>query len=96
MAYFVYILRGSSNQLYIGKTNNLNARIIQHVKKDWKAAKFTKDNNNFQLVYNEEYETRIEAMNRETQLKGWSRLKKEALISGDLKQLISLSKRKIK
>lgn len=73
MPFYVYILRSTSNQLYIGQTNNVHLRTIIHFKKDWKAAKFTKDGNGFKLVYQEEYTTRLEAMRREDQLKGWSR-----------------------
>ena len=91
--FFVYILRSSTNELYIGQTNNLNARTKQHITKDWKAAKFTKDDDGFKLVYSEKYETRLEAMRREVQLKGWSRSKKEALIECDSAKLKNLSKR---
>lgn len=94
MSYFIYILRSSSNKLYIGQTNNLSARIKQHFTKDWKAAKFTKDNNGFILVYSEEYQFRTEVMRREVQLKGWSRAKKEALILGNKNLLVKLSKKR--
>ena len=94
MRFFVYILRSSSNQLYIGQTNDLFNREKQHATKDWKAAKFTKDGEGFELVYQEEYATRLEAMKREKQLKGWTRAKKEALIAVDLEILKKLSKRK--
>jgi predicted GIY-YIG superfamily endonuclease len=93
MPYFVYILRGFSNKLYVGQTNNLQTRTKQHTTKDWKAAKFTKDNENFLLVYSEEYKTRLAAMRREKQIKGWSRAKKEALIARDILKLIELSKK---
>jgi predicted GIY-YIG superfamily endonuclease len=96
MSYFVYILRSSWSQLYIGQTNNLNKRINQHVNKDSKAAKFTRDGNNFKLVHSERYSTRLEAMKREAQLKGWSRAKKEALIAGESFRLKELGKRKTK
>ncbi|MEK7572046.1 MAG: GIY-YIG nuclease family protein [Patescibacteria group bacterium] len=92
MPFFVYILRSIDNQLYIGQTNNLHNREKQHLTKDWKAAKFTKDGDGFKLVYHEELPSRLEAMRRETQLKGWSRAKKEALINGDLDKLKLLSK----
>lgn len=91
MPFFIYILRSASNNLYIGQTNNLNSRTQQHFTKDWKAAKFTKNSNNFELVYHEEYKTRIDAMRRETQLKGWSRAKKKALIAGNIGKLKILS-----
>ena len=96
MPYFVYILLGSSNQLYIGQTNSLDNRTEQHLTKDWKAAKFTKDGDSFKLVYQEEHPSRLEAMRRENQLKGWTRAKKEALINGDSKKLKQLSQRKNK
>lgn len=93
MPFFVYILRSTTNQLYIGQTNNLHNREEQHLIKDWKAAKFTRDGNGFKLVYHEEYPSRVEAMRREDQLKGWTRVKKEALIAGDKDLLKKLAKR---
>ncbi len=96
MPFYVYILRSSSNQLYIGQTNNLENRKEQHLTKDWKAAKFTKDGEGFKLVYQEEYGSRLESMRRENQLKGWTRAKKESLIIGNLTKLKNLSKKKTK
>lgn len=90
MTCFVYILRSSSNELYIGQTNNLNIREHQQLTKSTKAAKFIKDGEKFSLVYKEEYSTRLLAMRREKQLKGWSRIKKEALIAGNFKLLKEL------
>jgi putative endonuclease len=49
-----------------------------------KAAKYIVEGNNWKLVYQEDYDSRLEAMRREKQKKGWTRAKKEALISGDL------------
>ncbi len=83
MSYFVYILRTSANTLYIGQTNNLNKRLKEHHAKTSKGAKYMKYFDSFQLVYQEEYLMLVEAMRREKQLKGWTKAKKEALISGD-------------
>ena len=44
MTYFVYILRTSSNTLYIGQTNNLEKRLKEHKKKSSKSAKYIKEN----------------------------------------------------
>jgi predicted GIY-YIG superfamily endonuclease len=88
--FFVYILRSSSNQLYIGQTSNLHSRENQQINKTKKAAKFVREGGEFDLVYSEEYKTRLEAMRREKQLKGWTRVKKEALIVGNFKLLKSL------
>ncbi|PJE50579.1 hypothetical protein COV27_02760 [candidate division WWE3 bacterium CG10_big_fil_rev_8_21_14_0_10_39_14] len=84
MLYTVYILRTSSNTLYVGQTNNLEKRLKEHKNKSSRSAKYIKYFEYFKLVYSEEYSTRIEAMRRERQLKGWTKSKKEALISGDL------------
>ena len=90
MAYTVYILRFSNNNLYIGQTSNLQQRLSDHKNKATRASKFTKDNGEFELVYEEKYKTQFKAMRREKQLKGWTRGKKEALISGNLGLLKSL------
>ena len=78
--FYVYILRTSSNTLYIGQTNNLERRLKEHRDKSSKSAKYIRYFSGFALVYSEKYLTRKEAMKREAQLKRWSRSKKEALI----------------
>ncbi len=80
--YFIYILRTSSNTLYIGQTNDLEKRIKEHKNKSSKSAKYIRYFSSFELVHNEKHSTRSEAMRREAQLKKWSRDKKEALIQG--------------
>ena len=79
----VYILRTSSNTLYIGQTNNLEKRLKEHQTKGTKSAKYTRYFSNLELVYSETYSTRKEAMQREAQLKRWTKAKKEVLICGD-------------
>lgn len=85
--YWVYVLRFTNNSLYIGQTNNLEQRIADHTDKASRSSKFSKENGTFQLVFQEEHLTRIEAMRREKQLKGWTRAKKEALITQNLELL---------
>ncbi len=89
-AYFVYILRTSSNTLYIGQTNNLEKRMKEHKEKSAKSAKYMRYFRTFELVYHEKHKTRSEAMQREIQLKRWPRAKKKALIEGNLKLLKKL------
>ena len=79
----VYILRTSSNTLYIGQTNNLEKRLKEHQTKKSKSAKYTRYFSNLELVYSEEFATRKEAMQREIQLKKLTKAKKEILICGD-------------
>ena len=52
----------------------------EHSVKSSKAAKYMKYFDSFELVYQEEYSTLIEAMRREKQLKNWTKAKKEALL----------------
>ena len=81
MYYFVYVLRTSSNTLYIGQTNNLEKRIKEHKNKNSKSAKYIRYFVSFELVYSETYPTKSEAMKREYQLKQLPKAQKEALIS---------------
>ena len=76
--YFVYILASKSRVLYIGITNNLARRLLEHKKK--LVPGFTSKYNVNQLVYYEEYQNPEEAILREKQLKGWIRIKKIKLI----------------
>ena len=90
MSYTVYILRFQNSSLYIGQTNNLQQRLIDHKNKASRSSKFSKENGEFKLIYKEEYEGLLESMRREKQLKGWTRAKKEALINGNLDLLKKL------
>lgn len=80
MPYFVYILRTSSNTLYVGQTNNLEKRIKEHKSKSARSAKYIRYFASFKLVYSEKHSTKSEALQREAQLKKLSKSKKEVLI----------------
>ncbi len=84
MPYFVYILRTSKNTLYIGQTNNLEKRLEEHKSKTAKSAKYIRSFPSFELVYSEVYNSRKEAMQREYQLKSWTKAEKETLINTGL------------
>ena len=90
--FIVYILRFSNKSLYIGQTNDLEQRLVEHKNQTAKSSKFAKDNGVFELAYQENYGTRLESMRREKQLKGWTRAKKEALIASDRDTLKKLSR----
>jgi len=81
MTFFVYILRTSSNTLYIGQTNNLEKRLEEHRSKKSKSAKYTRYFSSVELAYSEKYPTRSEAMKREWELKKLSRTEKESIIA---------------
>ncbi len=78
--FFVYILRTSSNSLYIGQTNNMKRRLKEHTEKLGKGSKYMRRFASFKLVYKESYITRSEALKREWELKKLTKTKKEHLI----------------
>jgi putative endonuclease len=80
MPYFVYILRTSKNTLYIGQTSNLEKRIKEHSDKNGKGSKYMRSFDSFELVYQEEFKTRSEALKREYQLKQFTKKQKELLV----------------
>lgn len=79
-----------SGGLYIGATTDLNQRYKDHC--SGKASQTTKLDPPVALLYSEGFETFSEARKRETQIKRWSRSKKEALVAGDLSRLRELSR----
>jgi putative endonuclease len=76
--YFIYIMTNRSRTLYVGVTSKLEPRTRQH--KDGTYKGFTSRYKLDRLVYFEEYSSIHTALARETELKGWTRLKKIALI----------------
>jgi putative endonuclease len=77
--YYVYILTNRSGTLYIGVTNNLERRLEEH--RAGKAGSFTARYKIDRLVYYEETGSVHSAIEREKQLKGWTRQRKIALIA---------------
>ena len=77
----VYILRTSANTLYVGQTNNLERRLKEHKSKTIKSAKYIRCFESCELIYKEEYSTRGDAMRREIELKKFTKIKKEKLVS---------------
>ena len=79
--YFVYMLTNADRHtvLYIGITNNLDRRASEHSLGLGSA--FARKYNAHKLVYFEAYADPRTAIEREKQLKKWSRAKKDALIA---------------
>jgi putative endonuclease len=82
MPFFVYILRTSSDTLYVGQTNDLEKRVKEHKEKSSRSSKYVSYFSSVELVYYEKYSTRGEAIQREIQLKKLPKAKKEAVIKG--------------
>lgn len=75
---FVYILLCADNTYYTGWTNDIEKRVQTH--NQGKGAKYTKSRLPVKVVYIESFETKIEAMKREAEIKKLTRANKEKLI----------------
>ena len=76
--YYVYIMASRSRTLYTGVTNDLERRVYEH--KNKLVHGFTATYKIERLVYFETTENVQAAIQREKQIKGWTRNKKLALI----------------
>ena len=90
MAYYVYILRCADGSYYTGLTEDLEIRLAQHEMGELPG--YTQNRRPVQLVFSNEFTSMDDAIDRERQIKGWSRAKKEALIAGDWERLTELSR----
>ena len=83
--FFTYMLRCADGSYYVGHTDDVEQRIAQH--ESGASSGYTATRLPVQLVWFEEFPTREEAKAAESQIKNWSRKKKEALIAGNIDEL---------
>ena len=89
MPAWFYLLRLRSGALYPGATADLSRRYQEH--RERRAGRTTRLDTVTALVYSEELPTFSAARRRESQVKRWSRAKKEALAAGDTGKLKALA-----
>ena len=77
MTFHVYILRCADGTYYTGHTDDLERQVAQH--QSGAIPGYTHDRRPVALRWAQDFPTRIEALERERQVKDWSRTKKEAL-----------------
>lgn len=77
--HYVYIVLCSDKTYYTGYTTDIERRLKVH--NEGKGAKYTKARCPVQLVYQETYPTKSEAMKREYAIKQLTRSQKQALIT---------------
>ena len=78
--YYVYLMTNYTNTVvYTGVTNNLERRVFEHKNKLQKG--FTQRYNIKKLIYFETTSNIISAIEREKQIKGWTRQKKNELVN---------------
>ena len=77
--YYIYFMTNKYNTvLYVGVTNNLQQRVLQHKNR---ISNFTTRYNVTKVIYWEEFSDIRNAIAREKQIKSWSRERKERLIN---------------
>jgi putative endonuclease len=82
MQWFTYIVRCNDNSLYTGITTDIDKRITMHNTK--KGSVYVRSKLPVVLVYYEVNADKSAAAKRERQIKNWSKIKKEKLITGRL------------
>lgn len=90
---FVYILECSDRTYYTGVTSNLEKRSFEH-KFGKHQDSYTFSRRPLKLVFYCEFTDINMAIEKEKQIKKWSKVKKEALIKGDYLALPNLAKKK--
>ena len=80
MTCFTYILRCSDDTFYTGWTDDIDKRLNAHNK--GVGSRYTRVRLPVELVYKEEFTSKIEAMRRERAIKKISRAAKQLLIEG--------------
>jgi len=91
VSYVVYMLRCVDGSYYTSHTDALESMVAAH--HSGAVPGYTRIKRPVTLVYSESFSTRLEALGRERQIKGWNRTKKQALVRGDWELLRRLAKR---
>lgn len=89
--YYVYILKCSDNSYYIGVSNDMERRLMEH-KSGLNTKCYTYSRRPLEMVFMTEFNDINQAIAFEKQVKGWSRKKKEAIINNRWEDLPELSK----
>jgi predicted GIY-YIG superfamily endonuclease len=85
------MLRCSDGSYYTGHTDSLESRIAQHFAGAIPSC-YTFSRRPLECVFSQEFPTREEALASEQQIKGWGRMKKEAMIRGDWAEVSRLAR----
>ena len=91
MAFYVYILKCADGSYYTGHTDDLEKRIAEHAGGSIPSC-YTYERRPVQLVFNQSFCSRADALAAERQIKGWSRAKKEAMMKGDWGEVSRLAR----
>ena len=93
MTFWAYMLRCADGSYYVGHTDALERRIGHH--QSGEVGGYTQSRRPVELVWSQDFPSRLEALEAERQLKGWGRAKKQALITGDWEAVRALASRAV-
>ena len=88
--FWTYLLRCADGSYYCSHTDDLERRIAQH--HTGESGGHTQHRRPVTLAWCETFPTRIEALEAERRIKGWSRAKKQALIDSDWERVSVLAR----
>ena len=90
---YIYMLRCADGSYYVGSARlGLDRRLPEHSNGTYGG--YTSKRLPVELVWSQHFLNITDAIAVERQIKGWSRVKKEALIRGDYGQIQLLAKRR--
>ena len=95
MGAWVYMLRCRDGSYYVGSTRaTVELRLSQH--NSGLIEGYTRSRLPVRLLYSQYFDRIVDAVAAERRIKGWSRVKKEALVAGDWKRIEALSRRGVR
>ncbi|TPG12321.1 GIY-YIG nuclease family protein [Sphingomonas oligophenolica] len=90
MAFWAYLLRCGDGSFYAGHCDNLESRIGAH--RSGRGSDYTARRQPVWFAWAQDFPSRLEALEAERRIKGWSHAKKEALVAGDWERLSQLAR----
>ena len=84
------MLTCADGHYYVGHTDDLDARVAGH--QSGLIDGYTQNRRPVELVWWQDFASRVEALAAEHQIKGWSRAKKRVLIAGDWELISRLAR----
>jgi putative endonuclease len=89
---YLYMLRCADGSYYVGTARNgLETRVAEHNAGAFGG--YTAKRRPVSLIFSQHFDLVTDAIAAERQVKGWSRVKKEALIKGDWTRVSELARR---
>ena len=90
---YVYILKCSDDTYYTGVTSDLEKRLEEHIS-GVHLGSYTEKRRPVELVWYSEFNDINLAIEKEKQIKKWSRSKKQALVDGKYDELPNLARKR--